>query len=299
MNFSFDAIDTVEFGVCTRRQGNIEFLDVPVHIGTATSLKEMIGTTWEKLNDIADGPGLYDPANESRGLQHVFLPLDDEMAALFRDVNEADRFDPGGGVLIGQPGRVFCYFARFADDNGRRLTGMKLSKDFKGILRHRNRIARMIDNTLHLTQDNIFKLDTDFDLLVDDEEVRVLRPFAFETIGALQQAIRAAVPRNIEGLRESLDFVHFGPIGEFAETNVTAARLLAALRNKDTQGITVEYLMSNCRNNGIVVNDIDGQITVEEDQILGFLKVLNRTRYSVELIPGQREVYDASGTRRV
>ena len=299
MNFSFDTIDTVEFGVCTRREGNIEFLDVPVHIGVATSLRAMVGTTWEKLNAVADTPDRYDPANESRGLQHVFVPLDDEMAALFQDVNQADRFDPGGGVLVGQPSRVFCYFARFTDDNDHRLTGMKLSKEFKGILRHRNRLARIVDDTLQMTQDDIFKLDTEFDLLVDTEEVRVLRPYAFETIGRLQEAIRAAVPQNVETLRRSLGFVDFGPIEGFAEANVSAARLLAAISNKDTQGITIESLLANCRNDGIAVEVVDEQITVEDDEVLGFLKVLNRSRYSVELIPGQREVYDASGTRRV
>ena len=103
---------------------------------------------------------------------------------------------PGARFLLKQPGRVFSYFARFTDNNGERLTAMRRSMEFKGVLRHRHRLVRIVNDTLRMAQDDIFRLDTEFDLLIASDEVRILRPAGFETIGRLQEVIRAAVPQN-------------------------------------------------------------------------------------------------------
>ena len=299
MNFDFDAIDTVVFGVCTRKQGNILFLDVPVDVEVVQNLEEMVQSTWEKLHEVSDVPDLYEPANDMAGRRHLTVPIDDDVVALFRDVNEADQFDPGGGVLVVQPRKVFSYFAKFTDDNGDRLTGMRQSTDFKGVLKHRNRLVRLINDTLHMTQDDIFRLDTEFDLLIASDEVRILRPAGFETIGQLQQVIRDAVPQNTQALQKSLGFVDFDSIEEFAKGSVGAARLLASIRTKNVDGITMDSLRRECMDNGVGV-DFDGvRLTVAGEAVLGFLMTLDRRRFSTELIPGEREVYDASNRRRV
>ncbi len=300
MNFDFDAIDdTVNFGVCTRREGNIVFLDVPVDVGVVQNLKEMVGNTWEKLHEVSNVPDLYEPANDATGRGHLTVPIDDDMAAMFKDVNQADQFDPGGGVLLERPRQVFSYFARFTDENGDRLTGMRQSTEFKGILRHRARLIRLVNDTLRMTQDDIFKLDTEFDVLIASDEVRILRPVGFETIGQLQQVIRDAVPQNTQALQNSLGFVDFDSIEEFAKGSVGAARLLASIRTKNVDGITVDSLRRECIDNGVEV-DFDGvRLTVAGEAVLGFLMTLDRRRFSTELIPGEREVYDASNRRRV
>ena len=299
MNFDFNEIDTTTFGVCTRRQGNIVFLDVPVDVGVVQNLREMVLSTWEKMHEVADDPDPYEPANEATGQRHLAVPINDDMVELFRDVNEADHFDPGGEILVEQPGRVFSYFARFTDNNGERLTAMRRSTEFKGVLRHRHRLVRIVNDTLRMAQDDIFRLDTDFDLLIASDEVRILRPAGFETIGRLQEVIRAAVPQNTEALQASLGFVNFAPIEEFAAGNVGAARLLASIRTRGVVGISMDSLWTTCRDNGVDV-DFDGiQLNVEGEAVLGFLRTLDRRRFSTELIPGEREVYDASNRRRV
>lgn len=300
MNFDFDAIETVEFGVCTRREGEIDFFDVPSANDVAGNLREMARDTWQRLLEVAPDPVPYDPADESKGNQHLFVDAGDELVALIQDVNEAFVFRPGGGMLMDQPSRFFCYFARFTDDAGRPMTGIRLSNEFKGIVRHRNRLMRVMNDTLRMTEDNVFKLDADFDLLVGTDEVRILRPAAFETICRLQQAVRDAVPRNVARLQQSLGFVEFGTIEAYAHAHVPAARLLAGLVTKRTDGITPQSLTVACQNNGVPVRvDAQGQVLIAEDDVVGFLRTLNRNRFNTELIPGEREVYDASGARRL
>ena len=299
MNFDFDSIEMATFGVCTRLRSAIEFLDVPINRSVIPMLREMAENTWESLQEVHDAPALYEPSNDSTGLQHIAVPIDDEQVALFRDVNEADRFNPGGELLVQTPRRVSSYFARFTDQAGARLTGMRQSTDFKGVLRHKGRLMRMFNDTLEMTEDDIFRLDTVFDMLIASDEVRILRPAGFEVMGQLQQTIKDAVPRNVEELQQSLPFVEFGLIEGLASANVGAARLLASIRARGTDGITANSLQQACTDNGVAVGLVEGRLHVEEEALFGFLRTLDRRRYNTELIPGQREVYEASNRRRV
>ena len=61
----------------------------------------------------------------------------------------------------------------------------------------------------------------------------------------------------------------------------------------------MDSLWATCRNNGVDVDFEGNQLNVEGEAVLGFLKTLDRRRFSTELIPGEREVYDASNRRRV
>ena len=299
MNFDLDTISPEGFGIGTRERGRLIFLDVPVDKNIDNNLVDMVSRTWAMMLALEETPDRYDPADGSGGRRHLSVPIGDDAAGVFRDLNEADRFDPGGGTLVNQPQRISCYFGRFMDSVGNRLTGVRLPTGFKGIMRHKRSLVSWADDTLQITEDNIFKLDTDFDLLVAPDEIRILRPRAFETIGRLQELIRLAVPRNIDVLQESLGFVDFAPIADFAANSVEAARLLASIRNKQTDGIDIDYLMESCQNNGIRYSFDGEQLKVEDDSALGFLRTLNRNRLNVELIPGTIEVYDATGTRRV
>ena len=52
------------------------------------------------MHEVADAPDPYDPANEATGQRHLAVPINHDMVGLFRDVNEADHFDPGGEILV-------------------------------------------------------------------------------------------------------------------------------------------------------------------------------------------------------
>ena len=299
MNFDFDAGSTVTFGVCVRSKGDVDFLEVPADKGLDQNLRDMVRSTWDKLHDVADAPDIYEPADDTSGRRHLTVPMDNDAVALFRDIHEADQFDPGGAVLISRHRQVFCYFARLVDDNGDRLTGMRQSTDFKGVLRYKGRLLRIAGDTLHMVEDDIFKLDHEFDLLIASDELRVLRPAGFETMGQLQQAIKEAVPRNTQTLQDTLGFVNFGPIGAFAEKRVDAARLLASIKGRGVDGITKDSLLQTCADNKVEIGFDGERLTVEDDAVLGFLRTLDRRRFSTELVPGEREVYDTLGRKRV
>ena len=249
------------------------------------------------MESLSQLPNHYEPSNLSTGQQHITISLDDPLVELFRTVYEMDSPQTGGGAILrNNPRRVFCYLARFVDGQQRRLTGMRQPTDFRAVLAQRNRIMRLLGDELQaMGDDTLFRLDTDFDLLVDSQEVRILRPSRFETIGRLQEHIRAAAITNVEKIENQMPFLNVGSINNVAGNNVQAARLLASAVTKNFDGMTIDSLKRACEEQQVPISvEEDGQVMVVDEKVVDFLKVLDRRRLSIMLIPEEREVYDAS-----
>jgi hypothetical protein len=201
-------------------------------------------------------------------------------------------------AALSDPSKIFCYFARLTDSRGRHLTAVRRATQFKGVLK--SRLLRLVTDALKIIEDRVFKLDSDFDLLIDDTNVHMLRPGGFEFVGKLQDAVLAAAPTNVRAIRRDLPFVDFTGIQEYALTHPRAARYLASIHaQKATKNIDKRALKKLCKATGVEVQDADGQITVEKDQVMGFLEVLDRRRYELELVKGSPERFRAASRRKL
>ena len=250
------------------------------------------------MNEISSSPYPYDPANFAQGKQHLFVAIDDPNAEMFKEILEEDQFPPGGTILR-DPTRVFCYFARLADSQGNRLVGIRRSSTFKGLVKQRGHLGRLVDDTLHLEPDNMFRLDSEFDLLVASDEVRILHPKGFESLARLREIIREAVPRNVEAVRQYLNFVDFGAIEEAATRDLRIARVLASVLTTGISGVTLDSLRQYCQETNVDITVVNDRIIVAEDQVVDFLDALSRRLLTATLVPGEREVYRAPVRHRV
>lgn len=153
----------------------------------------------------------------------------------------------------------------------------------------------MLDDTLKIIDDTVFRLDNDFDVLVDSANVHILRPSGFEFAGKLQQAILDAVPENIKVLGRYLTFVNFDGIEAYATTHPRAARYLASIRGQaETKNIDKGALKQLCKRTGVDVSESKGKISVSAGHEMGFLEVLDRRRYELELVKGEPERFKAA-----
>jgi hypothetical protein len=193
---------------------------------------------------------------------------------------------------------VFCYFVRMVDGKWQHLTALRRATQFKGILK--SRLIRLTTDALKLVEDQVFRLDTDFDLLIDSKTVHILRPSGFEFAGNLQEAILQAVPKNIAAIEKDLPFVNFVDIAEYAAKHPRAARYLASIRGqRETNNIDKTALRKLCQQTGVDVQLQKGKIAVVDGHELGFLEVLDRRRYEVRLVKGTRERFLASSRRKI
>lgn len=297
MNFDFDTIRTVQFGVGRDDGDEHAFHRIVVDENVQSALGEMAKATWSAMQGLTDDPVRYEPSEKHAGLEHVYLPLDDDLAVRMRNLHQAANIDIDQDAL-GDTDAIFCYFAKLTDEEGNQLTALRRASQFKGMLK--SRLIQWVTDAMKLVEDNVFKLDRDFDLLIDDKVVHILRPSGFEFAGKLQDAILGAVTANALTLQEELPFVQFDSVSEYASTHPRAARYLASIRSQqEVARIDRQHLIDACAATCVAINIEGEQIVVGERDIMGFLEVLDRRRYEVKLVPDEPEQYRAPSRTRL
>ena len=300
MNLEFDLgnVSVIEFGVGRGDGDSRSFVGVPVDSGVQAALRAMAHATWDAMQKGEDGPAKYSPSEKHGSKEYLYVPLEDDLAVSVRELHEAVNFDINAGALL-NPADIFCYFAHLTDKRARRLTALRRATQFKGVVKSKNRLVSLLDDTLRIVEDTVFKLDNDFDLLVDDVNVHILRPSGFEFAGRLNEAILHAVPENIEAIQRDIPFVDFSDLKAYASKHPRAARYIASIRAQETRRIDMSSLMTLCGRTGVEVNESNGHVSVAAGHEMGFLEVLDRRRYEVTLVKEEPEKYRASSRRKI
>lgn len=299
LDFDIGKVAVTEFGVGRDDGNGRTFVAVPVDADVQAALREMAQATWDAMQKDEDGPAAYQPSEKHGSTEYLYLPLGDDLASSVRDLHEAANLDIDASALA-DPSDVFCYFARLTDSKKRHLTALRRATQFKGVLKSKGRLVRMLDDSLRVIEDTVFKLDNDFDLLIDSGNVHILRPSGFEVAGKLEQAILDAVAENITAIRKDLTFVEFAGIEEYASKHPRAARYLASIRGqKETKNIDKSALKKLCKQTGVEVKESGGKIIVDDSHVMGFLEVLDRRRYEVELVKDSPERFRAGSRRKI
>lgn len=292
LEFDLESVTVTEFGVGRDGSDRQTFVAVPVDADVQAALREMAQATWAAMQSVEDEPSEYEPSEKHGSTEYLYLPLADDMASSVRELHEATNLEIEAAALD-DPADVFCYFVRLTDSEQRRLTALRRASQFKGVLK--KRLIRFVSDSLKLIPDDVFKLDSDFDLLVDSANVHILRPSGFEFAGNLQQAILDAVPENIKAIRKDLAFVDFDGIEAYATKHPRAARYLASIcAQSETKNIDKAALKKLCKSTGVDVSESKGKIAVSAGHEMGFLEVLDRRRYELELVKGQPERFKAA-----
>lgn len=298
LDFDIRNVEVTEFGVGRDDGGGQTFVAVPVDVEVQAALREMVQATLDAMQKDDEGPARYEPSEKHGATEYLYLPVGDELASTVRELHEAENLAFDGHALV-DPTTVFCYFARLTDTGNRRLTALRRATQFKGILKSKGRLVRWLDDSLQVIADTVFKLDNDFDLLADSANVHILRPSGFEFAGGLQQAILDAVPENITLIRKDLAFVDFTTIEKFAGIHPRAARYLASVRGQEVKHIDKAALRRLCKRTGVEVSEVRGKIAIRPGHEMGFLEVLDRRRYELELIKGEPERFRAGSRKKI
>lgn len=300
IEFNIDKVATTEFGVGLDHdddKGPIYFV-VPSDQEVQFSLREVAKATAKALTAAGDS-SMYEAGEKHSATEHLYLPIDDDLAVPLKELYEAANLQTDSSALE-KHDEIFCYFARFTDGQGRSLLAIRRAAQFKGILKQRLLIKRMANDTITLVKDSVFKLDNDFDLLMDADHIHILRPAAFEFVCHLQKAILQAVPKNVKAIAKELTFVDFTTIEAYALKHTRAARYISSIRSqKEMKDVDKKALKAQCEKTGVTVKDVGGQIRVADGEVLGFLQVLDRRRYEVELVKGNVERFVANSRQKL
>lgn len=75
-------------------------------------------------------------------------------------------------------------------------------------------------------------MDNDFDFIIQNDLIHILRPSGLEFTAQLQKAIMDAVPANIASIASEIDFVNFDSISQYAQNHPRAARYIASIKSQ-------------------------------------------------------------------
>ena len=295
--FDFAKVDIVEFGVGKENAEGQSFVNMTVDAEVQAALQKMAEATWEEMQQQTKSPEKYDPSEKHSAVEHLYLPLSDDMAKSLRQLHEANNLDLDGDALRATDD-VFCYFAQLTDTSGSQITALKRAGQFKGALK--SRFVKLVTDALKMVHERVFRLDHDFDVLIDNKHIHILRPSSFEFAGSLQSAILDAVPANVTEVAAELPFVDFTGIQTYAEKHPRAARLLASIRSQNQgAGVDSAALKQLCKITQVAFKVKNGKIVVDDANVLGLLEVLDRRRYEVELVKGTPERFRASSRQKL
>lgn len=296
LQIDFNNISRVEFGVGLKGPSRYDFTSVPTDSEVKSALIDMVQATGRQVDSDRCAPRPYEPTEKYVSGEYSIVSNGDPLEANVREIHEIDALPPDSGAL-NDPSRVFCYFARLEDNHGRRLTAIRQATYFKGVLG--KKLLRFYTDSLHMMEDRVFKLDNDFDLLIDSDHTHILRSRAFESIAQLKAAILGGVKKNVSEIQQDLDFVDFRNVESYASTHVLAAGCLASIRQQDLAGITPTSLITECERLKVVVKRINGKVSVHDEHVMNFLRVLDRRRYRSDLVSNDPEHFMAESRRKI
>lgn len=298
--FDFNAITTVEFGVCIEGEQAEEFYLVPANNNVKQALKDMLSATIEQFMDSGKlKADKYEPSEKHASSEKLHIALDDDMNAKLRELYAATNIQTDTESLR-DPNRLVYYFAVFHDKSKGKVVAVRRAQYFRGIAKQGNILVRMIDDSLDLIDDNVFKLDRDFDYFICDNTVYILRPSGFEFTAGLETYILERGAENALDLGKTISFLDTSGLSEYVKTHKRAARLLASIRTRgDLDKTSLTKFKKACKANGIDFVTNKGIIAPAEGHEMGFLLLLDRRRYTLSLTDDGDELLEATSRRYV
>lgn len=294
LDFDLDHVAMAEFGVGRKQPAMFYF--VPVDAKVKVALQGMVRKTVELMGEDEGPIPYYQPSEKYGSTESCYLDSDDPMAKLFCEVSSAVNRPPDP-QFPKDLANVTCYFVQLTDRSGRQATAFRRAVYFKGLAKRP--LLHWARGTLELVDDRVFKLDTYFDLIVDSKRVHILRPKSFELLGGLKEQILKAVPDNVSMLAAELPYVDFDSVESYAEERIRAAGYVSSIRQHNLKGMDMASLEDLCRTTGVNVKRVNGRLTVPDEDVMGFLEVLDRRRYGVELVRNSPEYYRATSRQKV
>lgn len=294
ITFDFRTIRSVEFGVCLETDAGESYRLVPADGTVQTALREMLATTIGAL--IKDGKTIqeFSPAEKYSTTERLWLTTNSDLAQKHSAVFATENLvtDTHG---LDEPGTVISYFAIFRDANRNKLMAFRKAAQFKGVVKKKNRMVALYDNTLKIVPDQIFKLDDDFDFLILADQILIWRPNGFIFTADMDSHIAACAAANVDRIATEVTCVDFSGLRDFVAKHKLAMRLVAAIKSRGDLGrISPVCLASECTDAGVEYSMKNERLLPKNGSEMGFLMLLDRRRYTVTLIEEQPETYEAA-----
>jgi hypothetical protein len=278
---------------------NQRHIQIPIAPEVQSELEVMLGVTLLKLGLPQAAAQLPDfsPAEKYSGEEPCKLPLATAYMADLVAVMALQNL-PSNTNALQAIDELKYYYGIFSDGQGRSVWAFRRAGTFKGVAK--SKLAFIRNGLLTMVEGNIFRLDTDFDYLVDSQTIYVLRHSGFEFTTNVHGQMLQAAGSNATAVAAAVNYLNMGGISTYATHHPRAARLLAAVRARtDLHLLDRGLLEGACQQFGIpLVQDGNGAISPAAGHEYDFLLMIDRRAYTATLIAQQAERYEAASRTR-
>lgn len=296
--FDFDRIKSTEFCVNVRRtkRQRTNFF-VPTDTTVQRALRDVLNST---LDAIAPEDGAWAPYELSEkyaSKEALRSPLTDGAMSSVKALHEEEGWPTDTGALR-DPKAIAYYFAVFRDDKKRRLTAVRRATQFKGSFK--GKFLSLVDDTLQLVADRVFKLDDLFDFLITDKHVHILHPSGFEQVAEIEKFAAARAREKTLALGAKVTFIDFTSLADYVATHKRGARLVAALDGRsDLTSIDRAAFCRSAKDTGVVLTKSGTKVVPEVGNEIACLEMLDDRRYITTFRKGLKPAFIAGSRRRI
>jgi hypothetical protein len=260
----------------------------------------MLAQTYSSLGE-TESLRYFDISQDYTASQGAKLRIDDPIADELRRLFEHDNAVPNAQIMR-TPHAIWCYYAIFFDNNHRKtVLALKKANQFKVVSQVRNRLTLQVNDMLTVLNEPVFKFDVDFDLVVSEQDILVLRPNLLKHIINIASYVKTTSILAAETLATDLPTFNLTSMRAAVESKTRVATLLTALvRRGDIARMSDDLIVEACKRCKVVLSkdDKDGRYVLKPGDELNFLKTLDRRRYTSSLIPGEDEVWEAANRHK-
>jgi hypothetical protein len=297
-DINIESIISVNFGIALRNSGYLYF--VPTDAGLKGALKEMIVVTAAALNAAQGEWQAYDISEDYGQRRRVYCNRDNEYMAVFSTIFDAGTLDDLTN-LPDHANDIEYYFAEITDIQNRRMVGVRKATQFKGTVKAKNRLVRMINDTLSIIEDSVFKLDNEFDLLITDGHVYILNDAKMQQLGDITSRVAATAKDKIQSIEDTITFLDLSRVKEKIEKHPRVARYAASIAQNpliaNFQRAKIEALALQ---HGIVFKELDtGKLQCRVQDEARLMELLDARRYHLDLADDGGDPYRATGRQKV
>lgn len=296
--FDAAAIASVNFGVRLRSNGNMHF--VPTDGPTKDALKEIFRDTVAIFNGIPTGWELHDISEDYGSPRRIYAARAGEFMAELSSV-----FDAGALAdltnLHDHAHDVEFYFCEFTDTQQRRAVAIKKGTRLKGTLSARNRLMRLVDDTLVLIEEEVLRLDQEFDVIVTDPHVYILNVRAVEQIAKIVEHVAATAAVKVQAIHDAIPFLDLSRIRDKISRHPRMARNAASIAaHPNLANFQRPFIETMAAKHGIKFQELeDGRLQCRVTDEAKLLELLDARRYHLDLAGDGGDPFRASGRQKV
>jgi hypothetical protein len=175
---------------------------------------------------------------------------------------------------------------------------VRQATQFKGAFK--GRFLSIIDDTLQMVSDRVFKLDNQFDFLITAQHVYILHPTGFERIAEIEEFASAKARQMALALGETVRFLDFTGLAEYVAKHKRAAKLVTALNGRsDLQRIKRAMFCKAAKETGVALEKAGRKMTPAKGSEIGCLELLDHRRYTTTLGLSPKPAFVASSRRPI